>query len=205
VTRTPTQAPSRALGGSRPAILAAARQLFTEHGYAHVTVRQIAAHAGVSPGLVIKLMGSKAELYAAARPTQQPLAELEIPRERLGRALIERMLDRRDLGLPDGFATIAREIHEAPGEGARDELREELIERLAGLIGDQTTDRMHAATVLSVLIGLGTALRVLGLYAQTPREDLVTTYAPVLQVAVDACHPSPSAPPSRIGAVPPDG
>ena len=49
--------------GSRALIREAAAELFARDGYAQATVRQIAARAGVSPGLVIKLMGTKADLY----------------------------------------------------------------------------------------------------------------------------------------------
>ena len=47
------------------AIRVAATQLFAEHGYAAVTVRQIAAAAGVSPALVIHHYGTKEQLRAA--------------------------------------------------------------------------------------------------------------------------------------------
>ena len=39
---------------SRSAILEAARELFSEHGYKEVTIRDIATAAGVSPALVMK-------------------------------------------------------------------------------------------------------------------------------------------------------
>src|SRR5699024_12015708 len=47
---------------SRSTILGAARQLFSEHGYQAVTIRDIATAAGVSPALVMKHYRSKAEL-----------------------------------------------------------------------------------------------------------------------------------------------
>ena len=46
------------------AIRIAAMELFGEHGYSGVTIRQIAAAAGVSPALVIHHYGSKAKLRA---------------------------------------------------------------------------------------------------------------------------------------------
>lgn len=179
-------------GGSRAVIRTAAVELFAEHGYAQVTVRQIAVRAGVSPGLVIKLMGSKADLYSAAGPTLQPLEELDVPRQDLGRALVSRMLERRDRGLPDGYANIAREIHEAPDpDVVRAEFHERRVQGLATLIGDPTGDLRHASALVSMLIGLATSLRVLNLYGSVPREQLTALYAPLLQQAVDAAHAEP--------------
>jgi len=193
VTGAKTQ-PPESHGGSRAAIRTAAVELFAEHGYAQVTVRQIAARAGVSPGLVIKLMGSKADLYSAAGPTQQPLEELDLPQQDLGRALVSRMLERRDRGLPDGYANIAREIHEAPDpDVVRAEFHQLRVQRLATLIGDPTSDLRHASALVSTLIGLATSLRVLNLYGSTPREELIALYAPLVQQAVDAAHLEPRA------------
>jgi TetR/AcrR family transcriptional regulator, regulator of cefoperazone and chloramphenicol sensitivity len=49
---------------SAAAIRIAAMELFAEHGYSDVTVRQIASAAGVSPALVIHHYGSKENLRA---------------------------------------------------------------------------------------------------------------------------------------------
>lgn len=50
---------------ARAAIRAAAADLFAEHGFAAVSVRQIAAAAEVSPALVVHHFGSKVGLQAA--------------------------------------------------------------------------------------------------------------------------------------------
>jgi len=47
------------------AILDAAEELFSEHGYAAVSVRDVAARAGVSHALVHRYLGGKAELFRA--------------------------------------------------------------------------------------------------------------------------------------------
>ena len=46
-------------------ILDAARELFAERGYAEVTVREIAKHAGVTHALVYQYVGSKADVFRA--------------------------------------------------------------------------------------------------------------------------------------------
>lgn len=47
------------------AILDAAEELFAQHGYTAVTVREIAAAAGVSHALVHRYLGSKEDVYRA--------------------------------------------------------------------------------------------------------------------------------------------
>ncbi len=49
-----------------PAVVAAAIDQFAEGGIAGVSVRQIAAHAGVNPGLVHRYIGSKVDLVRLA-------------------------------------------------------------------------------------------------------------------------------------------
>jgi AcrR family transcriptional regulator len=50
-------------------ILASARTLFAEQGYERTTIRAIAAHAGVDPGLVMHYFGAKENLFATAVQT----------------------------------------------------------------------------------------------------------------------------------------
>jgi AcrR family transcriptional regulator len=51
---------------TRGSILAAARALFAEAGYARVTIRRIASEAAVDPALVHHYFGTKEELFAKA-------------------------------------------------------------------------------------------------------------------------------------------
>lgn len=50
-------------GSGREAIVRAARRAFTLRPYAEVTLRSIAADAGVSPSLIVKRFGSKERLF----------------------------------------------------------------------------------------------------------------------------------------------
>ncbi|MDT7846743.1 TetR/AcrR family transcriptional regulator [Streptomyces justiciae] len=50
---------------SRDRVLQAARTRFAERSFATTTVRAIAAAAGVNPALVLRLFGSKRELFLA--------------------------------------------------------------------------------------------------------------------------------------------
>lgn len=55
------------------AILDAAEELFAERGYSAVTVREIAARAGVSHALVHRYLGSKETVYRAALRRRETL------------------------------------------------------------------------------------------------------------------------------------
>src|ERR1700691_6032256 len=59
---------------SRVAILGAAREVFTERGYARATIREIARRAGVTHGLVMRHFGTKEQLLIAALPGPRVLA-----------------------------------------------------------------------------------------------------------------------------------
>ncbi|MEU6354544.1 TetR family transcriptional regulator [Streptomyces sp. NPDC047072] len=101
---SPDQAPARApLDGrrrdpeaSRAAILEAARDAFTEQGYARATIRGIARRAGVTHGLVMLHFTSKEKLFLAAVPGHRDLRDLvagdrETLPERIAAGYVERM------------------------------------------------------------------------------------------------------------------
>src|SRR3954468_10850151 len=56
----------RPRGEARRLLLDTARRLFTEHGYAGATTRQIADEAGVSEPLLFRYFGNKAGLFDEA-------------------------------------------------------------------------------------------------------------------------------------------
>ena len=78
------------------AIRIAAMELFADHGYADVTVRQIASAAGVSPALVIHHYGSKENLRAVleervAAFVESMLADLARGQEEGGSASVAQL------------------------------------------------------------------------------------------------------------------
>ncbi|GGN00261.1 TetR/AcrR family transcriptional regulator [Streptomyces fuscichromogenes] len=106
----PSRKRVRAPEAHRGAILDAARAAFAERGYARATIREIAARAGVTHGLVMRHFGSKEQLFLAAVPGTRDLPELvpgppgTLP-ERIARAFVERM-ERADSG--DPFLALIR-------------------------------------------------------------------------------------------------
>jgi AcrR family transcriptional regulator len=189
---------------SREAILASAGRLFGDRGYRGVTVRDIAADAGVSAALVMKLYESKQQLFAAAQPNERLLSELNVPREELGTALAYRVLMRRERGLQEPWAMLPFTIQDSPEpEAARAETRERYLAFTAELIGDTTPERRHAAVVVALMIGFGEAVRTLDLFVGAGSrtgagagafgsgpDEAAAYYGALVQAEIDAC-PAP--------------
>ena len=191
--RTPRRA-GRPAGSppNRDAILAAAREQFTERGYDGATIRGIAARAGVDPALVHHYFGSKEDLFAAA--LRLPVG----PREVLGDVLaggvdgLGERLVRRFLELWSADAGVMGETivgllrsattHESAARMVREFVSREALGRIAEAL-DVPQPRLRAALVGSQLIGLALARFVIRVepIAGADVETLVACYAPALQ------------------------
>lgn len=178
---------------SRSTILDSARALFAEHGYQAVTIRDIATDAGVSPSLVMKYYRSKAELFNELGPNDIPLTELDLPRSQLGRALVQKVLTRREHAAPDPLLVAISHVRESPDpDRTREEVRKRFLFRVGDLIGDTTPDRRHASAVACQILGLAEGVRVLGLFPtdEISRDELLDLYGALVQKQIDACaHP----------------
>jgi AcrR family transcriptional regulator len=94
----------------RAAILEAARVEFAARGYARATIREIARRSGVANGLVLRHFGSKENLFMAAVPGPQDLADLvqgdpETLPERVAHGYVARM---ERAGGDDPFLALIR-------------------------------------------------------------------------------------------------
>jgi AcrR family transcriptional regulator len=177
---------------SHDAIFRAAGHLFGERGYRAVTVRDIAAEAGVSAALVMKLFRSKEKLYAAVQPDESLLAELQVPTAELGRALVFRLLMRRERGAQEPWAIIPFAVLDSPDpDAARADIRERYVGAIAHLIGDTTPDRRYASTVTALMTGFGETVRTLGLFDGWDFDELVAHYGAIVQAQIDACTATP--------------
>jgi AcrR family transcriptional regulator len=175
-------------GPSRDAILRSASRLFGERGYRAVTVREIAAEAGVSAALVMKLFLSKEKLFAAVQPDESLLAELDVPRSELGRALVFRVLIRRERGMQEHWANISFAVRDSPDPAsARADTCGRYLAAISHLIGDGSADRRFAATVTALMIGFGESVRTLGLFDTLTFDELVEHYGAIVQAQIDAC------------------
>ncbi|MGO4689636.1 TetR/AcrR family transcriptional regulator [Glaciibacter sp. 2TAF33] len=181
------------------AILAAARARFGADGYRDVTIRAIAAEAGYSAAMVMKLMGSKERLFWLVAPGVASTGGLAderdlVPKEEIGRELVRRIFARRRIGSGDPYAVAPLLIRSAPEpEPIREEIRERYLNNMAAIIGDSTKDRRHAKAVLAILFGIAAAVHTLEAYDDDDDggggdDQAITDFAELLQVVIDRCE-----------------
>jgi AcrR family transcriptional regulator len=177
---------------NREAILAAAREQFTERGYESATIRGIAARAGVDPALVHHYYGSKADLFAAA--LQLPLNPREVLGDvlagdagQLGERLVRRFLELWSAdaaGLGGTIVGLLRSAttHEDAARMVREFVSREALGRIAEAL-DVPQPHLRAALAGSQIIGLALARFVIRVepIASADTETLVACYAPTLQ------------------------
>ncbi|MCF3642356.1 TetR family transcriptional regulator [Rhizobium sp. TRM95111] len=142
---------------TRQAILAAARTLFAERGFAAATVRDIAALAGSDPALVVRYFGGKEALFAQAATFDLNLPDLAaVPHAALGRTLVRHFLavwegaGGTGGGLPIALRSAAS--NEMAAERLRSIFREQVAPALARIAGPDTP--RIAGLVATQLLGL---------------------------------------------------
>lgn len=177
-----------ARASTREAVIDAARKLFGERGYTAVTVKDVAALAGYSPAMVMKVMGSKAKLYAAAAPEVPSFDLVQEREEPLGFSVVRRILRRRREGESEPWSMVSLLVQDAPDqEAARTELRGRYVRWVAGQIGDDSSEQLKSQLVVCVILGLGAGTRVLGLLEpdEMPDEQLIQQYGALVQGIID--------------------
>lgn len=176
-------------GTGRDAIVRAARRAFTLRPYAEVTLRGIAADAGVSPSLIVKRFGSKERLFNTVADFQ-PAADALFAAEpaALGRHLVLTMLRLRDELRGD---PLLRVVFSLGIDDERTLLRERFREQVTARLAASLTGRdreLRAELIAGQLLGLGATLslhRPDGAGARTAPERLARLYAPGLQGLID--------------------
>jgi AcrR family transcriptional regulator len=175
---------------TRGEILAAARQVFGEHGFENASVRKVAARAQVDPALVHHYFGTKQALFLAA---------MELPID--FSALVERVMagPRREIGARLVRQTL--ELWEDPAMRTRlmgivrsattDEVAAEILRRLlsAGPIlaltraSGQPDAALRATLAGSQIVGLAMARYVVRVepLASAPRDEVVRAFGPAIQ------------------------
>lgn len=173
----------------RSAILTAARRAFALRPYAAVTLRGIAADAGVSAALIVKHFGGKEQLFDAVADFSPDMdLLLSAPQERLGRHLVETALLTRRAGAPPPLMRVIF------GIGAGDErvllterFRAQATARLAEALAGPDAG-LRAELVVAQFLGLSAVLGIHrdGATASADVERVVELYAPAMQALIDA-------------------
>lgn len=173
---------------TRRVVIAAARRLFAERGFRSVTIRDIAAEAGLSPAMVMKVIGSKEQLFTEAASFEpEPLPE-DLPTDQLGRELVRRMLERRDRIAAEPFARAVVLALPAPDpQAVKARFIEAYVEPLAERLGGGDEARTRAELAVCALLGLAGGTRVYG-FAPPERvapDVLVEGYGGLVQSLLD--------------------
>ncbi|MFI6698600.1 TetR family transcriptional regulator [Streptomyces sp. NPDC050509] len=186
-----TDAPATAVpdaGTGRDAILRAARRAFAFRPYAEVTLRGIAADAGVSASLIVKHFSTKERLFNTVADFG-PAADLLLaaPLDTLGRHLVLTLVRNRREQQGD---LLLRVVFSLGDDDERTLLRErfdqQITRRLAALLTGR--DRaLRAELIAGQLLGLGAvqSLYRTGAVTHATPEGIADLYAPAIQRLID--------------------
>jgi AcrR family transcriptional regulator len=173
---------------SRATVVDAARRLFGERGYKSVTIRDVAAEAGLSPAMVMKVVGSKAKLYADAAPMDPEPYNPQVPPALVGYELVRRVLQRRDAEASEPWARAIYLTRDAPDpETARRAFRERFLGSIKPHLGDGPEAQVRTELVVCALVGLACGVRTFRLLpaGEHDPEDLVQRYGALVQSLID--------------------
>ncbi|GAA1161037.1 TetR/AcrR family transcriptional regulator [Kribbella jejuensis] len=168
----------------RTAILRAARKAFARGPYDAVTLREVAADAGVSAALIVKHFGGKEALFErVADFSEAAQLLLQAPNERLGehavRTLVEyRRANDQDLLVRVVFAAGKGDERALIREHFRDQVTRAVAARLTGPDAE-----LRAGLITAQLLGLGALLAIdkSGPISTATPETIAALYAPGIQ------------------------
>jgi AcrR family transcriptional regulator len=175
---------------TRAALIAAAREVFTEKGFDGATVRAIAARAGVDAAMVNHWFGGKEGLFAQA-VLQVPIDPAEIikrlldgPVDQLGERIIRTFLTIWDATGGGAFAAMVRSVtsNDKVASALRELFVNTIFRNLTGHLGVDRAD-LRATLCATQMIGLGMVRYVVHFepLASADVEALVNAIGPNLQ------------------------
>lgn len=187
MTDRATAAPrKRDAQATRARILQAAQRAFSETGYSHTGIRDIARRAGTSSTLLLRYFGSKAALFEAALTAAVPIAPvIAHPRPQFGRALAASLLDPDNEIRPPLMIALAAGDPEAAAIAAR-VMETQSIAPLAEWLGPPDA-RARALEIAMLATGLVSYLRQLPLRPASGDEHrhIADWFARAAQAIVD--------------------
>jgi AcrR family transcriptional regulator len=180
-------APRRNADATKARILEVAQIAFSELGYSHTGIREIAARAGTSSTLILRYFGSKAGLFEAALTAALPVGDaVARNRETFAEDLAQALLDPANQVRPPMMMALASGDPEAAAIAAR-VFEDNSIAGLAGwLEGDHARER--AMKIAMIATGLVFYLRQLPIAPANRDEQrrIEAWFAKIVQDLVDA-------------------
>ena len=168
----------------RDAILLAARRAFAHRPYADVTLRGIAAAAGVSASLIVKHFGTKEQLFHIVADFTGSAEELLAAEpERLGRHMVLALIRSRRDQRGDPLVRVVFSLGVADERAViREHFREQVTRRLTEMLTGPDA-QLRAELVIAQLLGLGASLSLHGdgASAAAGAEEIADLYAPGVQ------------------------
>jgi AcrR family transcriptional regulator len=194
MNKSPTRGRRAGKSETRESILAAARSRFFAEGYDAVTLRSIAADAGVDVALVSYWFGSKKGLFAAVMNLAASPAEM-VARALPGAAdaIAERIIlvlvgtwDNAATGNPLRAAAAAAANDPSIARLLAGALERELVDPIAERIGGEDA-RARASAFCTCVSGIVFSRYILGVepIASMRVEEIVRRMAPALQRTLD--------------------
>ena len=172
---------------SRDLVIEAARRLFAERGYPSVTIRQIAAEAGLSASMVMKVGGNKAKIYQDAAPTSLDQLDTSTSREEIGQSLANRVLLRRKNDMSEQWAQAVFRTADAPDpQGSREEFQEWVRTYLTKWVDPGPDLEARVELLACLMLGLAVGLRTQRLLSETSDEWIAEHYGRLLQQVIEA-------------------
>lgn len=170
-------------------VLRAAAELFAQHGFSKVTIRAIAARAGTSPALVMKVGGSKNDLFHRTAAIAPPVLP-DVPTDELGRALVDNVIERhRRDEIEHLVRALVLKLHAPDPEEVRTQFLAGYVDPLeAALAGPDS--RIRAELAVAALGGLASMLRFFEPAAlNADLDEVAVQYGPVVQQLLDGGTP----------------
>lgn len=169
-------------------IAASAKKLFETHGFNGVTVRAIAADAGVDPSLVIRHFGSKEALFLEVLGLDRfVLPPIEGPVDTLGRRLAEFVLASEQEEFRSHMATLVRASdREAIREGLRLSVRRLFIDGLVDVLPGRDREA-RAQLIVAQLGGAAQSSQSIEdeVLTRVSRDRLIELYGRAIQSLVE--------------------
>jgi len=182
--------PEKRSDRTKSAILRAARERLAAQGYDRMTIRAVAADAGIDPSMVMRYFGNKAQLFDAALDIDLHLPDLTgIPADQLPRKLVRLFLDRWEND-PTDDALLVLLRSAVTNEHAATRMREifaaQVAPTLAAALGQEIAAK-RAGLVSAQLLGLGLTRYLLRLPAVTALnpQEIEDTLTPAIQALLE--------------------